>query len=179
MLITQTAFSALHSVDPTMSAGQAIARANRLLCSSIQTRLGGNKYVTAEVLVHRGDGVFERAGSHEWPIVWRSRTRRCEHIESHGPWLGIVPELPEIPVSTLRLEDGDILCLYTDGMIQTMNAAGEQFDVKRLMAVFEDSAGRDSPLERIVDDMMAAVGRFGDRQDDDRTLLLIRRRRRV
>ena len=70
---------------------------------------------------------------------------------------------------------GDTLVLYTDGVVEIMNAAGEMFGVDRLEAVIR---GRPRALSRalveaVVDATRAFAGREG--YEDDFTLVIIRR----
>jgi serine phosphatase RsbU (regulator of sigma subunit) len=69
-------------------------------------------------LTYTGNGRFVCVGAHEWPLLYRGQTKRCETIETPGPWLGIVLDLPEIPVTVLTVETGDVLCLYSDGVTE-------------------------------------------------------------
>jgi sigma-B regulation protein RsbU (phosphoserine phosphatase) len=71
---------------------------------------------------------------------------------------------------TLAISAGDRLLLYTDGLVEARNGAGEMFGEERLTAAFastfhaatEDAAGR----------ILAAVERWSAQQDDDRTVLV-------
>jgi len=74
----------------------------------------------------------------------------------------------------LRLQAGDLLCLYTDGIVEAESARRQQFGTARLIQAIR-AAGRVSPRETI-DRVMAAVGGFcaGAPQRDDATLIVIR-----
>jgi sigma-B regulation protein RsbU (phosphoserine phosphatase) len=71
-----------------------------------------------------------------------------------------------------RLEAGDVLVLYSDGVIEAANASGEEFGEHRLIAAVESCA---HPAE-IRDGILRAVRAFtgSDVLADDQTLLAIR-----
>ena len=74
---------------------------------------------------------------------------------------------------TLPLGAGDLVLLFTDGVTDAMNAAGEPFGEERLAAVIEEHG--DLPFEelreRILREIHAFVGSTG--QHDDLTFVLL------
>jgi sigma-B regulation protein RsbU (phosphoserine phosphatase) len=73
------------------------------------------------------------------------------------------------------VEPGDILVLYTDGVIEVMNPSGEMFGTERLEEVIRSrAADRAATLvEAVVDATRAFAGRAG--YEDDFTLVILRR----
>jgi serine phosphatase RsbU (regulator of sigma subunit) len=75
---------------------------------------------------------------------------------------------------TLRLGAGDVVLLFTDGVTEAMNAAGEPFGEERLAALV--AAHGDLPFEelreRILREIRAFVG--GTALQDDLTLVLLK-----
>jgi serine phosphatase RsbU (regulator of sigma subunit) len=175
MLMTQSAFAAYFRANPLARPDEVIRGVNDLLNEQIGVRLKDDKYVTGLLLQHTGAGRFVYAGAHEWPLVWRKATGKSEMLEAPGPWLGIKRDLDDIPVSSLALARGDLLCLYSDGLIEARDAKGELFDMERLAEALERAAkGRES-LQDIADDVLQAVAQHAHQREDDWTLLLIRR----
>ena len=72
-------------------------------------------------------------------------------------------------------EPGDLLVLYSDGILEAANGADEQFGEKRVRAVVRSNF--DQPAEEIRNRILTAVRDFtGDVQAaDDQTLLVIRK----
>ena len=58
-------------------------------------------------------------------------------IESNGLLFGIMPDL-DFPVFALDLRRGDRFLLYTDGVVEPENAAGEAFGDHRLERLVRD-----------------------------------------
>jgi serine phosphatase RsbU (regulator of sigma subunit) len=175
MLMTQSAFAAYFRANPLARPDEVLRGVNDLLSEQIGVRLKDNKYVTGLLLQHAGGGRFVYAGAHEWPMVWRKENGKTDVLEAPGPWLGIKRELDDIPVSSLALARGDILCLYSDGLIEARNAQGELFDMDRLAGALELAAHNQSSLQAIADEVLAAVADYALEREDDWTLLLIRR----
>jgi serine phosphatase RsbU (regulator of sigma subunit) len=175
MLITQSAFAAYFRANPLARPDEVIRGVNDLLNEQIGVRLKDDKYVTGLLLQHAGAGRFVYAGAHEWPLVWRKATGKSEVLEAPGPWLGIKRDLEDIPVSSLSLLQGDLLCLYSDGLIEARDKAGELFDMDRLGIALESAALRHESLQAIADDVLQAVADYAHEREDDWTLLLIRR----
>jgi phosphoserine phosphatase RsbU/P len=66
----------------------------------------------------------------------------------------------------------DLLVLWTDGLVDARNEAGEPFGEQRLLA--EVCAHRTQPVEEIVHAVLAQAEAFGSHPVDDRTLLVLR-----
>jgi sigma-B regulation protein RsbU (phosphoserine phosphatase) len=175
MLMTQSAFAAYFRANPLARPDEVIRGVNDLLNEQIGVRLRDDKYVTGLLLQHSGAGRFVYAGAHEWPLVWRKATGKAEVLEAPGPWLGIKRDLEDVPVSSLSLARGDLLCLYSDGLIEARDAQGGLFDMDRLAAALEVAALERDSLQDIADDMLEAVAAHAHEREDDWTLLLIRR----
>jgi len=75
---------------------------------------------------------------------------------------------------TLPLGAGDLVLLFTDGVSEAMNAAGEPFGEERLAAVIE--ADGDLPFEELRERILREIGAFvGDTgQHDDLTFVLLK-----
>jgi serine phosphatase RsbU (regulator of sigma subunit) len=175
MLMAQAAIASHFLNDPNAEPTRVLREVNALLCENIAHRLRDNKYVTAQVLTYTGGGRFVCVGAHEWPLVYRAKTGRCETIEAPGPWLGIVPDLPDVPVTVVQVEPGDVLCLYSDGVTEAQNAQGELFDVERLGEVIAKAIAEGKSLDEVTAAVFAEVEVFSGRHDDDWTLLLAKR----
>ncbi len=84
--------------------------------------------------------------------------------------LGVVGgETFQLSVETLAVAPGDRVLVYSDGLIEAVNEAGELFGEQRLMAVLEQG----HPAHRLYERIREAVDRFRGRADqsDDITLV--------
>lgn len=106
------------------------------------------------------------------PYAFRMPERgEPERLEATSPPLGLAP--PEgIARREVPWSAGDLLCLWTDGLVDARNAAGERFGERRLLDII--GSRRTDPPEEILRVAFAEVEAFSERPTDDRTLVLVR-----
>ncbi len=110
-------------------------------------------------------------GGHNPLLVFGDEGER--RVAARGSLLGVRPGL-DFPEDTLRLSPGDLVALYTDGVTEARDAAGELFGVERLCACLR-RVRADAP-EAILETVLTEVADFrgGMPPADDLTLLLIK-----
>lgn len=173
MLMVQSVVSALGRANPSTAPREIVRVLNMVLFDNIRGRLGNDEHVTFSILRYRRDGTVVFAGAHEEIIICRAATGKCELIPTLGPWVGAMNDVGHaVTDEKLRLLDGDLMVLYTDGVTEAMNEKGEQLGMDRLLGAIEAHQGE--PVERIRDIIFDEVTAFSPRQDDDITLLVIR-----
>ena len=173
MLMMQSAASVLVHTMPDEAPSTLIARLNRFLFDNIRTRLVQDEFVTFTLLRCSRDGEVVYAGAHEDIVVWREATGECERWQTPGPWLGVCADVESVTRDqTRRLERGDLMVLYTDGVTEAMNEAREQFGVERLCELVRAHAQR--PVDELVQRVCERIGAWRSRQVDDVTVLVIR-----
>jgi len=95
-----------------------------------------------------------------------------ERLEATAPPLGLATagsiKRRQVPWRV----GADLLVLWTDGLVDARNEAGEPFGEQRLLA--EVCAHRTEPVEEIVRAVLAEAEAFGSHPVDDRTLLVLR-----
>ena len=69
-----------------------------------------------------------------------------------------------------RLEQGDRLLLYTDGIVEAMDASGKFFGQDALSDVLRQTSRL--PPSEAADRIIASVGQWSKSQDDDLTVLV-------
>jgi phosphoserine phosphatase RsbU/P len=101
--------------------------------------------------------------------------RGVARLESSGPVLGLVPE-SRFEQVTVDCEQGDLLVLYSDGIVEASNASGEEFGEERLFAALRRCHGKSAETARaeILADYRSFLG--GTQPDDDLTLLVVEAR---
>jgi sigma-B regulation protein RsbU (phosphoserine phosphatase) len=93
-------------------------------------------------------------------------------LETTAPPLGLAGEAPTASRGTPWVKGVDLLCLWTDGLADATNDAGEPFGEERILTAI--LARRTEHPERIVEAVMATADRFSPKPSDDRTLLVMR-----
>ncbi|MEV8129012.1 GAF domain-containing SpoIIE family protein phosphatase [Streptomyces sp. NPDC085944] len=149
-----------------MSPGRALARLNTALVEE-----GATRFVTALVTTlvpgARGGWDAEIAGAgHPWPLVRRT-DGVVDELPAHGLLLGVVPGAVYVP-HHVRLNDGEDLVLFTDGLTEARASDGTCFEdllpdsVRELGPVDEQSARR----------LVRAASDFREMGDDDTAVLI-------
>jgi sigma-B regulation protein RsbU (phosphoserine phosphatase) len=131
--------------------------------------------VFAGILDLRTGEITYSDGGHERPFALR-RDGKPEMIEKRGGLvLGFSPDATYQEEDVIRLEPGEGLVIYTDGVSEAMNATHEMFMVTRLSDALIPVC-RECPAHAIIDNVMSSVKSFvgGHPQSDDITLLALR-----
>jgi sigma-B regulation protein RsbU (phosphoserine phosphatase) len=110
---------------------------------------------------------------HTYPVLIRSGGDVVTP-EAGGPPVGMLPVLGAEGVS-LDVGPGDLLFLYTDGLIEAWGSGDEMFGLERALAIVRD--GRREGLDIIGDRLLDALQAFRGQPEleDDLTMLMIRR----
>jgi sigma-B regulation protein RsbU (phosphoserine phosphatase) len=97
-------------------------------------------------------------------------------LKSTGLVLGPVRDL-EYRRGLVNLEPGDMLALYTDGIVERQGPDGE-YGLPRLRSLLQRELEKDRPVPEILDEVFEDVRNFGQGQAwaDDVTLMLVRRK---
>lgn len=174
MLMVQSVVGALGRKSPDAPPSELVCALNTVLYDNIRHRLHNKEHVTFTLLRYEPGGKLTFAGAHEEICVYRKQTGKVELVETPGTWLGAVRDVHKHTVdSQLKLEPGDIVLLYTDGVTEARSASGEQFGLDRLTALLENSG--DLPMQALIDRIYDAVEAHAAELDDDVTLLAFRR----
>ena len=93
------------------------------------------------------------------PLLTRKRNGELavDRLESGGPVLGMLPKA-EYEQTSLQLCPGDLLLMYSDGLIEATNSLGEEYGEKRLRKLLTNSVEK-SPAE-IRQVILASLQRF-------------------
>ncbi len=175
MLMMQSVVAGLIRQSANISPAEVVRSLNAVLFENVRSRLGQTEHATFSVVRYRPDGTMVIAGAHEDILVYRSKTGRCEIVPTPGTWLGMIANIDaETPETECHLDDGDVLLLYSDGLIEARDFHGKLYGQARLVEAFEKSAHL--PVDVIRDQLIEGVRGWMSRQDDDITLLVARYR---
>ncbi|MGA7574341.1 MAG: PP2C family protein-serine/threonine phosphatase, partial [Terriglobales bacterium] len=155
-----------------VSLAEMVTGVNRYSCSNSQ---GGVRFTTAffaELDAATGEIVYVNAG-HNVPFL-RKKSGVVERLEAGGVPIGIFAET-SYDRGTTRLEAGDWLVIFTDGIVEAENAKTEEYGETELIRLVDREAGA-TPAE-MLRQMLAELDRFvgNTPQHDDMTCLLLKR----
>jgi phosphoserine phosphatase RsbU/P len=165
-----------------VSISQLATSLNRLLFASTSS----SSYVTLFYAAYEessGRLSFVNAG-HNPPFVLHAHpttgeiatlapTNGVMKLESGGPMLGLFQDCP-IQESSFQLRSGDFLFAYTDGAIDAVNPAGEEFGEDRLLTLVKSKSHL--PALKARDEIFRGIEEWcGDAaQPDDITMLVLK-----
>ncbi|MFN0102037.1 MAG: SpoIIE family protein phosphatase [Bryobacteraceae bacterium] len=153
-----------------------VAKMVSRLNHSIKANTPDNKFITgffAAINPDSGDMEYSNAG-HNAPVIAR-HSGRVELLTAGGPVLGILPNITYAGGRT-RLERGDLLVMYSDGVSEAPNAKGDEFGeepVAQIAAACLDRSA-DEVLMEIARQLRAFLGECSP--TDDVTMVVARKR---
>jgi sigma-B regulation protein RsbU (phosphoserine phosphatase) len=157
-----------HADDPA----RVLTGLNRALCGKFE-----DHFVTgAYVFVDTEKSVMRYAGAGHPPLMLASRSPAgVRVIEENGVMLGLFPDAA-YSATEIPLRPGDRCLLYTDGVVEAMNATREEFGKARLEQFLAKHP--DLPADRFATALLDEISRWtgpssGRRQEDDITLVVL------
>ncbi len=150
---------------------ELVAGMNQCACCNSQ---GGLRFTTAFIAEYAPDSralKYINAG-HNAPVL-RRNSGIIERLEKGGMPLGIQSTAP-YEAARVVLDPGDWLVVFTDGLVEAVNAQDEEYGEQRMLNLLHASAAvtPDQVLRRMMIDVDAFVGTTP--QHDDITCLLMK-----
>jgi serine phosphatase RsbU (regulator of sigma subunit) len=111
------------------------------------------------------------------PLLLR-HNKAVDRLENGGPMLGAL-QGATYNTGSVRLNPGDMLLAYSDGVTECRNSEDQEFEMRRLSAAVSAVAG--ACANQVLFSTLGAVLDFADgcSPEDDLTLLVIRRRESI
>jgi serine phosphatase RsbU (regulator of sigma subunit) len=165
----QASLRTLAAVDCELP--ELVARVNRYAC---EQSLQGRRFTTAFLAeLEPGNGVltYVNAG-HNWPVL-RHAGGAIERLEAGGLPLGINQARP-YQSGTTTLASGDLLLIFTDGLVEAENDKANEYGEERMMQLLPSL--QTASASEAVKSLIASVDKFVGltRQHDDITCLVLR-----
>jgi serine phosphatase RsbU (regulator of sigma subunit)/anti-sigma regulatory factor (Ser/Thr protein kinase) len=151
---------------------ELMRHANLAILSDQRSRMFATVFVGYLELIWGGMR-FASAG-HNPPLLYRAATGCCEYLQVSGVAMGVFKDA-DYDGETVKLEAGDVLVLYTDGITEMINEDEEEFGEERLEKVVEQNATR--PSQELAGLIVQAANAFATDEgaSDDETLVVIKR----
>jgi serine phosphatase RsbU (regulator of sigma subunit) len=134
-----------------------------------------NKYVTIFYgLLDSATGELQYVNAgHVYPLLFRS-TGEAVPLTDGSPAIGLFPEIA-VTVGRATVDAGESLVLYTDGLSEARNPAGEEFEEKGIVSAVREVVSL--PAREIVGKLVSGIRLFAAEAGliDDLTLVVLRR----
>lgn len=165
-------YTARALAESSLAPAEMLGHLNRALLRAAPD----DRFCTAVLLGFEldGDHLVVKLASAGHPSVYRIAVDGSVSVasESTGTILGVIEDAP-VGQAGLDLLPGEALVLYTDGVTEARNAAGEQFGDERLVRVLEEAVGRSAEgIARRVE--LAVTDHRGPRNSDDVAIVVLR-----
>jgi len=112
--------------------------------------------------------IYCNAG-HNPPFVLKNG--KVEFLRNGGPVLGPTPDATYTR-GFAKLDTGDLLCMYSDGIIEAHDKDDREFGTERLLRVVK--ANRQRTAQEIGQEVLARVAKWGRKGEDDRTVVIVK-----
>jgi len=144
------------------------SRVNRYLAE----RAGGDRYATVFYGVLDKSGAFEYVNAGHVPPLIKRKSGAIERLDLASFPVGMFPEA-EYESAAVKLDKGDFLVIYTDGVSEAVNVKTEMFEEERLQQLLESFQGQ--TVEQLAETIREGVKTFtqGAPQSDDITILVV------
>ncbi len=161
---------AMHAVRSSAANPSELMRGlNRIMTQQLN-----GQFVTAAYLFLDLEAKLARyAGAGHPPMMRWNGSGAVERVESNGLLFGVLRET-EYPSVEVAVKAGDRFLLYSDGLTETENAAGEQFQEKRMEALIKQ--GGDAEVKELSERLFRESAAWQPPtlpQQDDVTMLLV------
>ncbi len=171
-LLMATLQASLHTL--AASCKSVLELVERLNLYSCERNVGGQRFTTmflAELDPATRGLTYVNAG-HNWPVLLRA-TGATERLESGGLPLGLMRDA-RYQSGQVQLLPGDLLVVFTDGLIEAENEQEEEYGEGRMFAVLNGRSLRSAA--EVLRDLMTSADQFVGQapQHDDITCLVLR-----
>jgi serine phosphatase RsbU (regulator of sigma subunit)/ketosteroid isomerase-like protein len=151
------------------SPGQMLRGVNEVLFPNIPS----NMFVTCfyAILEPRSGRLSYANAGHDLPYLHRNG--EAEELRARGMPLGLMPEMSYEEKETI-LHSGEAALLYSDGLVEAHDPAGDMFGFPRLRALIAEHGEKRSLGDVLLEELYSFTGERWE-QEDDITLLTLRR----
>ena len=172
MMMAETSITSMVNSLGKTTPSAVIDSVNGVIRQNI-SRLGSDHYMTLMVILI-DESKITLAGKHQDVVIYRAKSNKTEVVSNEGTWLGIADDISEY-LSDLEvgIGDGDMVLLFTDGITEATNEAGEMYGQVRLERALNQYA--DLPIRKVLDNIIEEVNKFQADQIDDMTLVVLKK----
>jgi sigma-B regulation protein RsbU (phosphoserine phosphatase) len=153
-----------HRITSCARAGCDPAVTMERLDAFLKPLLPSNRFATAVIGFLDDDGTVTLVNAGHCPPMIVRANGRIEEVDSTGPVIGIIPNSRWIS-TTITVAPGDLLVLYSDGVIESPSATGGDFGTDGILRALPCDTSPRTVAAAIVDAATRHAG-AGARYDD-------------
>jgi sigma-B regulation protein RsbU (phosphoserine phosphatase) len=144
---------------------------NREICGLLGEK-GQHDLTVFYCVLDTATGELEYTCCSHQPSILIRRDGKVEELTTEDMYIGVIAQL-QFKSGKTKMAKGERLVLYTDGIVEAMNAKLEQYDTKRLLAVTKESL-KEKPavyVKKVIDDVDEFCSHA--KTHDDRAILCV------
>jgi serine phosphatase RsbU (regulator of sigma subunit) len=138
MMMVQTSIRTVLATNAHLSVREILQRVNSVIYENIK-KLGEDKYMSITLISVQENGQLIYSGLHQDILIYRCNSAQVEVLDTHGMWLGILESIESfLEIHSLTLQPNDVMILFTDGLTESFDQAGNMLDVHGLSKVLKE-----------------------------------------
>lgn len=152
------------------SPGEMLSFANRVVYDSANGKIMMTFFACILDFTTRELSYASAGHNPPWLFQKSGNSYKMKSLTAKGQRLGESQHASDFQEQTVKFGSGDILFLYTDGIIEGKNSKGAQFGKKNVRSLIESNLS--NGVEKSIDQLMAAFNKHNGTKplDDDITL---------
>ncbi len=158
----------------TCKHGMRLTDATSLINDLITENTSDGKFITFfwAIFDNQNKKINYINAGHNLPLLIRKGNIR--KLDKGGIIFGVMKTITPYQEETIQLEEGDSIILFTDGITEAMNKAGEEFSDEKLEKIAKETSNKSA--QEILKSIKKEVQNFssGTIQSDDITLIVIK-----
>ena len=175
LITSQVQASLRQTVRIVSNLCEAVTSVNQDIADRVE--VGNFVTLFVALLSESGDLEVVNAGQTP-PIIFTKSTGKVRKIGAHGPALGMMPDFEFVECDRFRLEPGDVLMAFTDGITEArkISAPEDLLGEDGLEAMLIREVGQAANAKELTEKLVAGVIEFcDDNCEDDMTMVTVRR----
>jgi signal transduction histidine kinase/serine phosphatase RsbU (regulator of sigma subunit) len=148
---------------------------NSMIYKNVQERMLIDKNITLSLLEYQAGGTLRISGQHEDIIIVRNGNLELFDTSDLGVPVGFIDDISEyVSQKEVKLNQGDVVILYTDGITEAENIEREEYGIERLSKIVKQHWQKSSKdiQQAVIDDVHTFIGT--QKVFDDITLLVLK-----
>lgn len=172
LFMVETRSAIRSNADDGETPAAKLAQLNRFLFEDLDR---ADFFITLFYLQYdrRGQTARYANAGHSPPLLYQSRKRACVQLDADGLIVGVNRQV-DFEEKSQPIESGDVILLYTDGLIEAEDGRGEFFGIERVESLLLAHC-RDEP-SALIDVLLENLRQFcrTDAFRDDVTLMVFK-----
>ncbi|MCX8029652.1 MAG: SpoIIE family protein phosphatase [Brevinematales bacterium] len=182
LITTMLKISLLNISFEKQDPSEIIERLNeriRIINSDMKDQVIANYLTIFTSIVDKEGNMSFASGGHHKPVIYNAFSKQFKEIpDVQGAIVGILePDMYVCASSYFKIDDGDIMFLYTDGVTERRNLSNKELELDGFKSIVADAVDRNYSGKKLLSYVLNRIEEFaeGVPPRDDFTLLLVQK----